>query len=224
MSEDNDIPEVTDAQKRLGPAVNSDSRDLSARERGHTARRADISGTVNHPPSDDVDQDALINALHISPDAGPYAEALERILRRIPGGWGRWISHDAGWYPIATTLDDRLAAIDPTMSSIMSKRSSAPCATTAHPALTLAANCERRSITSSAKPNAGPPSPASAAVNPACCTGATTGVKRCAHHARKRSAAARCLASSGTGSSPVRLIHRIIMRRVVMLMAQCGTH
>jgi hypothetical protein len=107
MSEDNDLPELTDAQKRRGPAVNSDPSELSARE------REDIPGALRPAPPDDIDQDTLLNALHVPPDAGPYAQALEGILRRIPDGWGRWISHDAGWYPIVATLDERLAALDP---------------------------------------------------------------------------------------------------------------
>ena len=72
-----------------------------------------MQGALYHLLSCDIDWDMLINALHVPPDAGPYAPALERILRRIPDGWGRWISHNAGWYQIVAILDERLAAIDP---------------------------------------------------------------------------------------------------------------
>jgi len=34
----------------------------------------------------DVDRDTMLNALHIPTDAGPFAAALETILRRIPDG------------------------------------------------------------------------------------------------------------------------------------------
>lgn len=51
--------------------------------------------------------------LHVPDDAGQYRDALVSIMRRIPDGWGRWISCDAGWYPIITELDRRLAAVDP---------------------------------------------------------------------------------------------------------------
>lgn len=51
--------------------------------------------------------------IHVPADAGRYAAALERILRRIPDGWWRGIGHDAGWYRIAVECDERLAAIDP---------------------------------------------------------------------------------------------------------------
>ena len=56
---------------------------------------------------------ALIDAPHMPADAGEYAPALQRILSRIPNGWGRWISLDAGWYPIIGDCDEQLAAIDP---------------------------------------------------------------------------------------------------------------
>ncbi|WP_155770842.1 hypothetical protein [Mycobacterium colombiense] len=87
-----------------------------------------------------MDEDTLLNAVHVPTDAGTYAEALQRIPCRIPHGWCvrwttpvkefmRWISHDAGWYPIVAILDNRVA------------RSS--CATTAHPAASRAPNCGR---------------------------------------------------------------------------------
>lgn len=113
MSEDDDIPEPTEAQKMRWQAAVSDMSELSARLRKGTATREDMQGALERLPSDGIDQDTLINSLHVPCDAGPYAQALERILRRIPDGWGRWIGHDAGWYPIVATLDGRLAAIDP---------------------------------------------------------------------------------------------------------------
>lgn len=113
MSEDDDLPELTDAQEIRWQAAASDMREVSARTHDDTAAREDLEGALERLASDDIDHDTLINAFHIPSDAGPYTEALERILRRIPDGWGRWINHDAGWYPIVATLDERLAAIDP---------------------------------------------------------------------------------------------------------------
>ncbi|SKU22766.1 hypothetical protein [Mycobacteroides abscessus] len=46
-------------------------------------------------------------------DAGAHADALERILRRIPQRWGREISHGPGWYPIVVACHEQLVAIDP---------------------------------------------------------------------------------------------------------------
>lgn len=54
-----------------------------------------------------------LNALHMPKDAGEYAGALEVLMRRIPDGWGRWISCGAGWYPIIVELDRDLASLDP---------------------------------------------------------------------------------------------------------------
>lgn len=113
MNEDNAFPELTDTQKARWQATVSDVRQMSAGLLDGTATQEDMQGALNRVASCDIDRDTLINAVHVPPDAGPYAIALERILRRIPNGWGRWISHDAGWYPIVVTCDERLAAIDP---------------------------------------------------------------------------------------------------------------
>ncbi len=56
----------------------------------------------------DVDYQQLLNAVHVPEDAGEHAEALQRILLRIPDGWGRWISCDRGWYPLLVELDAQL--------------------------------------------------------------------------------------------------------------------
>ncbi|WP_052742719.1 hypothetical protein [Mycobacterium nebraskense] len=113
MSEEHDLPEVTDTQKMLWRAVTSDLREMAERVCDGTATTEDTHAALNRLISCDIDPETLCNTLCIPPDAGRYADALERILRRIPDGWGRWISHDAGWYPIVANLDERLAAIDP---------------------------------------------------------------------------------------------------------------
>jgi len=97
MTEGHDIPELTDAEKI----------------RVRAATPEDVAGGVARIMSVAVDRGTMLNALHIPADAGPFASALESILRRIPDGWGRWISHDAGWYPIVVGVDERLSAIDP---------------------------------------------------------------------------------------------------------------
>lgn len=113
MSEDHDIPELTDAEKIRVRAMVSDMTELAAGLRSGTATPEDVEGAVARIMSLDVDRDTMLNALHLPTDAGPSATALETILRRIPDGWGRWISHDAGWYPIVVAVDQRLSAIDP---------------------------------------------------------------------------------------------------------------
>lgn len=55
----------------------------------------------------------LRDKLHIPDDAGEYRDALVAMLLRIPDNWGRWISCDAGWYPIIVELDRQMTAVDP---------------------------------------------------------------------------------------------------------------
>lgn len=55
----------------------------------------------------------LEDATFIPDDAGDYTEGLSNILRRIPPGWGRWISCGAGWYPLLVQLDADISAIAP---------------------------------------------------------------------------------------------------------------
>ncbi|UCN12922.1 MULTISPECIES: hypothetical protein [Mycobacterium avium complex (MAC)] len=113
MTEHDDIPELTEAQRLRWKAASSDMREMSAGLRDGTATHEEMQGALNRLLSCDIDRSTLLNSLHIPDDAGIYAAGLEQILRRIPDGWGRWISHDAGWYPIVTRCDEQLAAIDP---------------------------------------------------------------------------------------------------------------
>lgn len=57
---------------------------------------------------------AQFDALDVPEDAaGDHRAALTAILLRIPDGWGRWISCEAGWYSLIIDLDTDLVAIDP---------------------------------------------------------------------------------------------------------------
>ena len=113
MSERHDIPELTEMEKIRVRAMVSDMTEMAAGLRAGTATPEDVEGAIARIMSTDVDRDTMVNALHIPADAGPFAPVLETILRRIPDGWGRWISHDAGWYSIVVGVDERLSAIDP---------------------------------------------------------------------------------------------------------------
>lgn len=113
MVEHDDVPEFTEAEKTRWQAVVSDINAVSAGLRDGTVTDEEIEGALNRLVSCDIDSDTLLNAVQIPSDAGAYGPALEKILRRIPDGWGRWISHDAGWYPLVIGIDERLAAIDP---------------------------------------------------------------------------------------------------------------
>jgi len=45
-------------------------------------------------------------------DAGEYADALRRILVRIPERWGRRLDVGPGWYLLIVELDQALAQVD----------------------------------------------------------------------------------------------------------------
>lgn len=105
---DKHIPELTDQQRARIWAAGSDINEMTALLRAGTATPDDVAGALNRLLSTEVNRDAL----HIPPDASMHAESLERILRRIPDGWGRWFRHDAGWYPISIACEQQLAALD----------------------------------------------------------------------------------------------------------------
>ncbi|GLP78623.1 hypothetical protein [Mycobacterium antarcticum] len=110
---DDDIPELTDAEKILYRATESDFTAMGDALRNGTATPDDVDGAFARLLSMDYDRDKHRNALHIPADAGKHAAAIETILRRIPDNWGRWISVDAGWYPLVIATDARLATLDP---------------------------------------------------------------------------------------------------------------
>ena len=60
-----------------------------------------------------LDMAEIINAVHLPDDAGEHADALRRMLARIPDGWGRWIGCSRGWYPLLVELDEQLGTLFP---------------------------------------------------------------------------------------------------------------
>jgi len=68
-----------------------------------------------------LDRHQLLNAVHVPDDAGEYAPALEKMLRRIPDGWGRRVGCDRGWYPLIVELDRALAELDPSCTLLQVK-------------------------------------------------------------------------------------------------------
>lgn len=60
-----------------------------------------------------LDPVRVLDAVHVPDDAGEHREGLERVLRRIPDGWGRWISCGPGWYSIVVRLADEIAELLP---------------------------------------------------------------------------------------------------------------
>jgi hypothetical protein len=113
MSDSGDgIPELTESERIRIRATESDFAAMGDALRNGTATPEDVEGAFARFMSLDIDPQNHRNALHIPADAGPHAAAIETILRRIPDGWGRWISVDAGWYPLVIATDHRLAEID----------------------------------------------------------------------------------------------------------------
>jgi hypothetical protein len=50
-------------------------------------------------------------AVGVPDDAGEHAAGLARILQRIPERYGRYISCDAGWYPLIVAANEALEAL-----------------------------------------------------------------------------------------------------------------
>lgn len=88
MTDRNDFPELTEAQKALWRAVVSDAREMSAGLHDGTATREDMQGALYHLLSCDIDWDTLINALHVPSDAGPYAPSARADPAQNPGRLG----------------------------------------------------------------------------------------------------------------------------------------
>ncbi|MCV7355341.1 hypothetical protein [Mycolicibacterium fluoranthenivorans] len=109
---DEGIPELTESERIRIQAIESDFTAMGDALRNGTATPEDVEGAFARFMSLDIDPDKHRNALHIPADAGPHATAIETILRRIPDGWGRWISVDPGWYPLVIATDQRLVEID----------------------------------------------------------------------------------------------------------------
>ena len=98
MSESDDgIPELTEAERIRLRATESDVAAMGDGLRNGTATPEDVEGAFARFMSVDIDPQKHLDALQVPADAGPHAAAIKTILRRIPNGWGRWISVDAGW-------------------------------------------------------------------------------------------------------------------------------
>ncbi|SCX31502.1 hypothetical protein SAMN02799620_05365 [Mycolicibacterium fluoranthenivorans] len=113
MMSDGDIPEPSDAEEIRWRALESDVAAMGELLRSGSATSEDVDGAFARLMSTDVDGKRYRNVLHVPADAGEHAAAIEAILRRIPDGWGRWLSVDAGWYPLVIATDALLAGLDP---------------------------------------------------------------------------------------------------------------
>lgn len=111
--EHDDIPNSSRSESHstpeIQPGITAPTADA---RRTSTAPPDDATGATASTTSTGVDSNSLLDAAYIPDDAGPYAPALERILRRIPNRWGRGIHVDAGWYPLIVDTDSRLAELE----------------------------------------------------------------------------------------------------------------
>jgi hypothetical protein len=93
----------------VGAAV----RALADRAASGDLAHDDVKATFEQLRHIRLDSQRILNAIHPPKDAGEHSDALIAILRRIPDGWGRWISCDRGWYPLIVEHDAKLAALCP---------------------------------------------------------------------------------------------------------------
>ncbi|RIS02732.1 hypothetical protein D2E70_16125 [Mycobacteroides abscessus] len=105
-----ELTETEQARYRAARAASEDLRSAldSGDAEGRSAAFRQLMQTLST-----MDADETRDKLHVPDDAGDHEDGLIAIMRRIPDGWGRWISCSRGWYPIIVELDQRLAAIDP---------------------------------------------------------------------------------------------------------------
>lgn len=112
MTSGGDIPEATVVERKRWRALQSDLAAMGEGLHNGSATPEEVDGVFARLMSSDIDWTTYRNALHVPADAGEHAGAIEAILRRIADGWGRWLSVDAGWYPLVIATDALLAALD----------------------------------------------------------------------------------------------------------------
>jgi hypothetical protein len=110
---DDDMSERAETQKVRLNAQYSAISALSAQLVDGMLDDDGLAATMNQIRQLDTDHQQVLDTLHVPEDAGPHRDALVSILMRIPEGWGRWISCDAGWYPLISRLHADLQAVDP---------------------------------------------------------------------------------------------------------------
>jgi hypothetical protein len=77
-----------------------------------------------------VDLQEILNAVHVPDDAGEYAEALRRMLVRIPDGWAGGSAARAAGMRSWSTSTNSSGRCSPDTSFIRSRRSTAACGST----------------------------------------------------------------------------------------------
>jgi hypothetical protein len=106
-------PDLDDTARARWKAVRSAIGGLAQAALAGTLDEDGVTATMEQLRSIEVESNKFRDALHVLEGTGPYAARLEALLRRIPDGWGRWISCDAGWFELIVDLDAALSALDP---------------------------------------------------------------------------------------------------------------
>lgn len=106
-------PDLDDTERTRWKAVRSAIGELAQAVLAGTVDEDGVTATMEQLRSIDVESNKFRDALHVPEGAGQYAARLEALLRRIPDGWGRWLSCDAGWFELIVDLDAALSALDP---------------------------------------------------------------------------------------------------------------
>lgn len=104
-----DIRRVDETERSQWDAYGDALRDMVA-ARGSDEEAAAIAAVTQ--AGKNLDPESFRDALHIPKDAGEYEAVLESMLKRIPAGWGRWVSCDKGWYPLIAKLDEQIRQIN----------------------------------------------------------------------------------------------------------------
>jgi hypothetical protein len=61
-----------------------------------------------------LDVAEMLDSVHPPDGAGEHEGALRRLMQRIPGGWGRWISCGPGWFELLARAEAQLTVLCPT--------------------------------------------------------------------------------------------------------------
>ncbi len=109
---DDEIPELTEGEKARLRAIGIAIEGMASAWADGTLDVEGVEATSNQIRGIDVDMPRVLASLHVPEDAEGFADALTRLLRRIPSAWGRWVSLGRGWYPLVTQLDEQLAELD----------------------------------------------------------------------------------------------------------------
>jgi len=104
---------LTELEKERLAAVRSEVMAIAEAARSGELTGESLEAGIEALRQIPLDPVRVLDAVHVPDDAGEHRAGLERILRRIPDGWGRWIGCGPGWYQIVVELADAIADLVP---------------------------------------------------------------------------------------------------------------